>query len=43
MIVQLLIGAIVGGLVAIKVYWYRLKAYFTRSATEQNADDQNCR
>jgi len=28
MILQLMVGAVVGGLVAIKIYWYRLKAFF---------------
>lgn len=41
MMVQLLIGAVAGGLVVIKVYWYRLKSFLTRSSTEEKSDDKN--
>lgn len=31
MIIQLLIGAIVGGLVTLKIYWGKLKGFINRS------------
>lgn len=32
MIINLIVGAIAGGLVTLKIYWARVKAFFNRSA-----------
>ncbi len=39
MIVHLIIGAIAGGLVTLKVYWAKCKSFFTRSASEGTGGD----
>ncbi|MDP7602485.1 MAG: hypothetical protein QF546_01480 [Alphaproteobacteria bacterium] len=41
MIVQLAVGAAVGGLVAVKLYWYRLLNFFSKNKDEPGSPDQN--
>jgi len=46
-LIQLLIGALVGGLVLLKTYWNRIRAFFTRSSagkatpSDGNTSDAN--
>jgi hypothetical protein len=35
LIVQSIIGAVAAALVAMKVYWYQIKSFFSKSKTEQ--------
>jgi hypothetical protein len=39
-IIQLLFGAIVGGVVVIKANWARIRAYFNKSNQETGSNDQ---
>jgi len=39
-IIQLLFGAVVGGLVVMRAYWSRIRAYFNKSEKETTVDDQ---
>ena len=39
-IIQLAFGAIVGGLVVMRAYWSRIRAYFNKSDQETTARDQ---
>ncbi len=39
-IIQLLFGAVVGGLVVMKAYWSRIRAYFDKSEQETTVGDQ---
>jgi hypothetical protein len=41
MIVHLIIGAIAGGLVTLKVYWSKCKRFFTRSASSGDGTGGN--
>jgi len=40
-IVQALIGMVAGGLVAIRVYWHRIKSFLNRSASKPETDQDN--
>ncbi|MFQ5400394.1 MAG: hypothetical protein ACE5E7_12440 [Anaerolineae bacterium] len=46
-LIQLLIGALVGGLVLLKTYWNRIRAFFSRSSagdatpSDENASELN--
>lgn len=37
LVLQVLVGAIVGSLVTAKIYWQRLKAFFKRGATDDES------
>jgi len=39
-IIQLLFGAVVGGLVVMRAYWSRIRAHFNKSDEETTVDDQ---
>jgi NhaP-type Na+/H+ or K+/H+ antiporter len=39
-IIQLLFGAVVGGLVVMRAYWSRIRAYFNKSDQEITTTDQ---
>lgn len=42
-LLQLLIGALMGGLLAVKIYWRKIKAFFKRetpSETTENNDEE---
>ena len=41
MIVHLIIGAIAGGLVTLKVYWAKCKRFFTRSVSSGDGTGGN--
>jgi O-antigen/teichoic acid export membrane protein len=38
-ILQAVVGTIAGGLVLIKLYWYKLKEFFKNRSTDKPADD----
>ena len=38
LIVQSIIGAVAAAMVAIKVYWYQLKSFFSKSKTEKEKE-----
>lgn len=37
-IIQILIGTLLGGFFAIKVYWRRLKSYFSKDGKDEEAN-----
>ena len=39
-IIQILIGTLLGGFFAIKVYWRRIKAYFSKDKKDEEANKQ---
>lgn len=39
-IIQLMFGAIIGGLVVLRAYWSRIRAHFNKSDQETTADDE---
>jgi len=41
MIIQGIIGAIAGLLVAIKLYWFKIKSFFSRTKQPDATDDKN--
>jgi len=41
LIIQAVIGTIAGGLVAIRIYWQKIKDFFGRSASEQESDNNS--
>lgn len=41
MIIQLIVGAFVGGMVFLKFYWYRFKAFLTGTSPEEREAGDN--
>ncbi len=41
MIVQLAVGAAVGGMVAVKLYWQRLLSFFSKNKEQPGGPDKN--
>lgn len=41
MILQGIIGAVVGGLIAVKLYWARIKDFFSARRTRRSAESQD--